>query len=129
RESGLPSLYGMRGGPQPIPLVEDVGVPVEVLPEYIRRVQEILREHEITASFLVHAGVGQVDTRPFIDLSKADETSKLSMLAEKIHNLAIVLGGTVSTQHGVGLARLPWVARQLGSLYPLHRQVKALFDP
>jgi len=129
RESALPSLYGIRGGPQPIPLIEDVGVPIEVLPEYIRRVQEVLREHEITASFLVHAGVGQVHTRPFVDLSKPDETSKLSMLAEKIHNLAIVLGGTVSTQHGVGLARLPWVARQLGSLYPLHRQVKALFDP
>jgi FAD/FMN-containing dehydrogenase/Fe-S oxidoreductase len=129
RESALPSLYGTRGGQQPIPLIEDVGVPVELLPDYIRRVQEILREHEVTASFLIHAGVGQVHARPFIDLSKPDETSKLSLLAERVHNLVIELGGTVSGQHGVGLARLPWVARQLGSLYPLHRQVKALFDP
>ncbi|MFO0863602.1 MAG: FAD-linked oxidase C-terminal domain-containing protein [Gemmataceae bacterium] len=129
RESALPSLYGTRGGQQPIPLIEDVGVPVEVLPDYIRRVQEILREHEVTASFLVHASVGQIHARPFIDLSKPDETSKLSLLAERVHNLVIDLGGTVSGQHGVGLARLPWVARQLGSLYPLHRQVKALFDP
>lgn len=128
-ESALPSLYGTRGGRQPIPLIEDVGAPTEVLPDYIRRAQEILREHEITASFLIHAGVGQVHIRPFIDLGKPEETSKLSLLAERIHNLAIELGGTISAQHGVGLARLPWVARQLGSLYPLNRQVKALFDP
>jgi Fe-S oxidoreductase len=39
------------------------------------------------------------------------------------------LGGTVSTQHGTGLARTPWVARQFGGRYPLLRQIKAIFDP
>ena len=43
--------------------------------------------------------------------------------------LAIDLGGTVSTQHGTGLARTPWVARQYGPLYAVFRQVKAIFDP
>ena len=36
--------------------IEDVGVPVEALPEYLARVQEIFRESEVTGSFLVHAG-------------------------------------------------------------------------
>jgi FAD/FMN-containing dehydrogenase/Fe-S oxidoreductase len=129
REVALPSLYGLKGGPQPVPFVEDVGVPVEALPEYLRRVQEIMREHETTASYLAHAATGQVHTRPFLDLHRPEDIAKISLIAEKVHALALELGGTVSTQHGTGLARTPWVSRQVGPLYPVLRQVKAIFDP
>jgi FAD/FMN-containing dehydrogenase/Fe-S oxidoreductase len=129
REVALPTLYGLRTGPRPVAFVEDVGVPAEELAHYLRRVQEILKEHETTASFLVHAGTGQVHTRPFLDLQKPEDVSRLSVLAEKIHGLALELGGTVSTQHGTGLARTPWVARQYGPLYGVFRQLKAIFDP
>lgn len=129
REIALPSLYGMRSGAQPIAYVEDVGVPVENLHEYMRRVQDILQEHETTASFLVHAGAGQVHTRPFLDMQKPTDVSRLWSIAEKVHTLALELGGTISSQHGAGLARTPWVARQYGPLYSVFRQVKAIFDP
>lgn len=129
RETVLPSLYGIKVGAQPVPFIEDVGVPVEALPEYLTRVQEIFRESEVTGSFLVHAGAGQVHARPFLDLQRQEDIAKLSLLAEKVHTLALALGGTVSSQHGTGLARTPWVARQFGPLYPLLRQVKAIFDP
>jgi FAD/FMN-containing dehydrogenase/Fe-S oxidoreductase len=129
REVSLPSLYGLRHGPQPIPFVEDVGVPPEELPVYLHRVQEVLQRRETTASFVIHAGAGQVHTRPFLDLQKPEEVDKLWALAEEIHGLALELGGTVSTQHGTGLARTPWVARQFSRLYPVFRELKAIFDP
>lgn len=129
REIALPSLYGLKGGAQPVPFVEDVAVPIEDMGRYLRGVQDILQEHETTASFLVHAGSGQVHTRPFLDLQRPDDVSRLLAIAEKVHSLAIDMGGTVSTQHGTGLARTPWVARQYGPLYAVFRQVKAIFDP
>jgi FAD/FMN-containing dehydrogenase/Fe-S oxidoreductase len=129
RETVLPSLYGLRGGPQPVAFVEDVGVPPEQLGLYLHRVQDILQRQETTASFLVHAGTGQVHTRPFLDLQLPEHVAKLWALAEEIHGLALALGGTVSTQHGTGLARTPWVARQYGPLYPVFRELKAIFDP
>jgi FAD/FMN-containing dehydrogenase/Fe-S oxidoreductase len=129
RDSALPSLYGVKAGAQPVPFIEDVGVPVDALPEYLRRLQETLQENDVTASFLVHAGTGQVHARPFLNLGSPDDIAKLSPLAERVHELALELGGTVSTQHGTGLARTPWVARQFGALYPILRQVKAIFDP
>jgi Fe-S oxidoreductase len=70
-----------------------------------------------------------VHTRPFLDLRQPDQVARLTAIAAKVHELAIGLGGTVSTQHGTGLARTQWVARQAGKLYPLMRQVKAIFDP
>jgi FAD/FMN-containing dehydrogenase/Fe-S oxidoreductase len=129
REAALPSLYGLKSGPEPVAFVEDVGVPPEELVRYLHRVQDILQENETTASFLVHAGTGQVHTRPFLDLANSADVAKLSTLSERIHNLALELGGTVSTQHGTGLVRSPWVARQYPELYPVFCQLKAIFDP
>ena len=129
RETVLPGLYGLRGGPQPVAFVEDVGVPPADLQVYLHRVQEILKRYETTASFLVHAGTGQIHTRPFLDLQRPDDISKLLAIGEEIHELALKLGGTVSTQHGTGLARTPWVERQYGPLYAVFRELKAIFDP
>jgi len=129
RESALPSLYGLRGGAQPVAYVEDVGVPVESLPVYLHRVQEILQRHETTASFLIHALTGQVHTRPFLNLSRPDDVARLRAIADEVYALTFDLGGTISAQHGTGIARTPWVARQYGPLYPIFRELKAIFDP
>jgi FAD/FMN-containing dehydrogenase/Fe-S oxidoreductase len=129
RETVLPSLYGLKGRAHPIACIEDVGVPVEELGTYLHRVQEVLQKYETTASFLIHAGSGQVHTRPFLDLQLPNDVAKLWALADEVHNLALDLGGTVSTQHGTGLARTPWVGRQYGRLYPVLRELKSIFDP
>ncbi len=129
RDLALPSLYGPRGGAQPLPFVEDVGLMPEMVGTYLYRVQEILQRHETTASFMVHAVTGQVHTRPFLDLRKSLDRSRIWMLAGEIHALALELGGTVTSQHGTGLARTPWVERQAGPLYPIFCEIKAIFDP
>jgi FAD/FMN-containing dehydrogenase/Fe-S oxidoreductase len=129
RESALPSLYGLRGGRQPVAFIEDVAVPVEELSGFLHRVQDILQRQETTASFLVHAATGQVHTRPFLDLQRPEDVAKMWAIAEEVHALALDLGGTVSSQHGTGLARTPWVGRQYGQLYPVFRELKAIFDP
>jgi FAD/FMN-containing dehydrogenase/Fe-S oxidoreductase len=129
REAALPSLYGLKGKARAVALIEDVGVPLEELPLFLRRVQEILQQLDTTASFMIHAGAGQVHTRPFLDLERKEDVVKLKELAEQVHGLALELGGTVSTQHGTGLARTPWVARQYGPLYTVMREIKRIFDP
>jgi FAD/FMN-containing dehydrogenase/Fe-S oxidoreductase len=128
REAALPSLYGLRGGAQPTPFIEDVGVPPERLAECLHGMQQILRRQETTASFLIHAATGQIHARPFLDLQEPRDAAKLGPLADGIHGLVLDLGGTVSSQHGTGLARTPWVARQYGPLFPIFRELKAIFD-
>jgi FAD/FMN-containing dehydrogenase/Fe-S oxidoreductase len=129
REAALPSLYGLRGGSQPVAYVEDVGVPPESLPAYLHRVQEIMQRHETTASFLVHALTGQVHTRPFLDLGRPEDVTRLRAIADEVYALVLGLGGTISAQHATGIARTPWVAKQYGPLYPIFRELKAIFDP
>jgi FAD/FMN-containing dehydrogenase/Fe-S oxidoreductase len=129
RNAALPSLYGLRGAAQPLAFVEDVGVPPEALPAYLHRVQEVLQRHETTASFLVHAGTGQVHMRPFLGPRDPALGGKAWALADDVYAVALDLGGTISAQHGTGLARTPWVGRQYGRLVPVLRELKAIFDP
>jgi FAD/FMN-containing dehydrogenase/Fe-S oxidoreductase len=129
RDTAVSGLYGLRGGTQPVPFVEDVGVPPELLGPYLLRVQEVLRRHEMTASYLVHAAAGQVHMLPFLDPGRPEDATRLWALAEEVYDIVFELGGTISTQHGTGLARTPWVGRQYGRLAPVLRELKAVFDP
>lgn len=128
RAAAVSGLYS-ASGPRPLALVEDVGVPADVVPEFLGRVQEILRRFEVSASFLIHALTGQVHTRPLLNPNEPADRSKMWPLAEAVHALALELGGTVSSQHGTGLLRTPWVERQYGPLFPVFRELKRVFDP
>ena len=129
REAAVNGLYALGPGPRPLAAIEDVAVPAEELPRFVAEVQKILRRAEFAGSFLVHVLTGQVHTRPFVDLADPADRAKLWAVAEEVHGLALTVGGTVSTQHGTGLARTPWVAKQYGPLMPVFRELKQIFDP
>lgn len=129
RDAAVGGLYGIGRGARPAAFVEDVGVPVESVPEFLAATQDILKRFELSASFLVHALTGQVHTRPLVDLAAPADRAKLWPVAEAVHARALALGGTVSTQHGTGIARTPWVEKQYGPLLPVFRELKRVFDP
>ena len=129
REAALSSLAALRGTERPTAVVEDVAVPVEALPEYLRRVRDVLQRREVVATYLISAATGQVDMRPFLDLRRREDGAKLWALADEVYDVVLELGGTISSRFGTGLARSPWVSRQYGRLYPVFRELKAVFDP
>jgi FAD/FMN-containing dehydrogenase/Fe-S oxidoreductase len=129
REAAVSGLYGLGPGPRPVAFVEDVGVPPDALPDFLTQAQTALRRFDLTGSFLAHPLAGQVHTRPLLDPDDPADRSKLWPVAEAVHALALSLGGTVSTQHGTGIARTPWVERQYGPIMPVFRELKRIFDP
>ncbi len=129
REAALPSLSALRGSAQPLAFVEDVGVPPELLPGYLHRVQEVLQRHELTAAYLIQAATGHVHMRPFVEWSGPEDAARLWALADEVYRIVLDLGGTISARHGVGLARTPWVGKQTGPLFSVFRELKSIFDP
>ncbi len=129
REAALSSLAALRGSERPTVVLEDVAVSPDRLPEYLRRVRDVLQRREIVATYLISAAAGQVDMRPFLDLRRREDGAKLWALADEVYDIVLQMGGTISSRHGTGLARSPWVSRQYGQLYPVFRELKAVFDP
>ncbi len=129
RRRVLPALLRKAPPKRPVPLVEDVAVPVETLADYLHKIQNIFKKFHVSSTIYAHAGAGRVHARPFLDLSDPADRAKLAPLAEAVHEAAASLGGTISGEHGCGLTR-SWLLRTHKSdLYPLYRGVKDAFDP
>jgi glycolate oxidase len=108
---------------------EDVGVPLRQIPELIRRVEDISQEFKIPAMKYGHIGDGNLHVALFIDVMDPEQWERLREAVDQIHRTAIELGGTVSSEHGIGLARAQYMEEQLGAALEVMRVVKKALDP
>jgi FAD/FMN-containing dehydrogenase/Fe-S oxidoreductase len=125
----VPLLNQLRGETRPIPLVEDIAVPPPALREFLLKAQKVFQKHWITASLYAHAASGQVHFRPFLTAPSSDAAGKIESLARELYEVALGCGGTISGEHGNGLARTAFIRSQYGPLYRVFQQVKEIFDP
>jgi len=125
----VPTLYRLKGQRRALPFVEDIAVPPKELPNFIATMQNVLKEHEVTASLFAHAGHGQLHLRPFLDLANLDHVHQLHQLAKDLYQEVMAVGGTISGEHGTGLSRTWFMQQQHGALQDVFRQVKYMFDP
>jgi FAD/FMN-containing dehydrogenase/Fe-S oxidoreductase len=123
-------LMSVLGDKKPIAFVEDPAVPVENLPEFLRRFQKLLAGYDTVGGYYGHASVGCVHIRPLINLKQSSEIEKMRRISEEVCSLVIEFGGSMSGEHGDGLARSHHNERLFGlALYQAFRRVKAAFDP
>jgi glycolate oxidase len=108
---------------------EDVGVPIKEIPALIRRVQQITDELDIPAMKYGHIGDGNLHVALFIDVMSEDQWERLRKAADRIHRAALELGGTVSSEHGIGLARAEYMPEQAGAALSVMRSIKKALDP
>ncbi len=125
----VPTLHRMQGSSRPTPCIEDIAVPVAALPVFLRHVQDTLKHLQVTASVFGHAAQGQLHIRPFLDMRSDDDIRTMESLAAEMYEKVWLLNGTISGEHGDGLSRTPFLARQYGPLVNVFRELKQIFDP
>ena len=104
-------------------------MPLEGLPVFLRHLQDTLKRLQVTASVFGHAAQGQLHIRPFLDLANPDDVRTMESLAAELYEKVWLLRGTISGEHGDGLSRTPFLARQYGPLVNVFRELKQIFDP
>lgn len=130
RKAGLGLAMSARLPVQCLAFIEDAAVPVEHLPDYIERLEGVLREHDTDAVMYAHASAGCLHVRPFLDTREVVERDKMEAIALASSELVKDYGGIVSSEHGDGLAR-SWLAPGFygEELYGAYVTVKDAFDP
>jgi glycolate oxidase len=108
---------------------EDVGVPIKKIPELLNRAQEISEKFNLPSMKYGHIGDGNLHLAFFIDVLNKDEWNRLNQAVDLIHRTAIELGGTVSSEHGIGAARAEYMEAQWGSALKVMRTIKKALDP
>ena len=111
-------------------LLEDVGVPVPLLPELLAGVSGIGRRHAIDIPVVAHAGDGNTHPNILYDPRDPAGRGRAQLAFAEIMQLAIALGGTISGEHGVGRTKRSALPDQLGpDVMALTRTIKRALDP
>ncbi|MGA5816913.1 FAD-binding oxidoreductase [Kitasatospora sp. NPDC094028] len=111
-------------------MIDDVAVPRSRLAEMLNGVAAIAERHALTIGVVSHAGDGNTHPIVIFDASDEDQTVRAQRSFDEIMALGLELGGTITGEHGVGLLKREWLARELGPVaLDLQRQLKAVFDP
>ena len=129
RSISLPLLLRMKGPARAIPIIEDIAIPPDALAAFLPRLQNILRQHDVNWTFYAHAGHGQLHPRPLLDLGDPRDVAKLEPLATEVYEAVFDVGGSISGEHGCGLARTQFLRKQYGELARVFDEIKYAFDP
>jgi len=111
-------------------LNEDVVVPRGSLEALFRLGASLQKRHGIRVACFGHAGDGNIHVNLMLDESVPAQRAASDRALDELFRGIVALGGSITGEHGVGLAKQPW----WGLAVPpeadaLHRRVKASLDP
>jgi glycolate oxidase len=110
--------------------MDDVGVPRSRVPEMIDRIVEIAARHDVPVGIFGHAGDGNLHPTYVLDRDDPQAASKIDGTRDEIYRAALELGGTVTGEHGTGLAKKRWLELQRGARgVEVMRSIKRALDP
>ncbi len=111
----------------PRKLSEDVAVPRSRIPEMVRRCRDVGRAHGLLVATYGHAGDGNLHCNILYDESQREAADAA---VGDILRTAVDLGGTITGEHGVGIAKKDYLAYEQGeALVAFERRIKAAVDP
>lgn len=133
-------LFAARGGLVPamsrlqphhrlVPLVEDFGVPISRIPETIAEIQKTGEKYGFPVATFGHIGDGNLHATFIMNPTLPEHWEKVKNIALEFIDMTLRLGGTVSAEHGVGMAKAPYIGRQLGESLNVMSQIKKALDP
>ncbi len=130
RKIGMGLVMSRPGPVRATAFLEDISVPADRLGEFVREMECILQEHKTHADFYGHASAGCLHMRPMMNLKTASGVAQMRSVAAETVELLKRLGGTVSGEHGDGIARGEWLEKLYGQeIIRAFRKLKEAADP
>jgi glycolate oxidase len=129
RKSIMAALSALMPGHASVSLADDMGVPISNVPEAVRAFQEIADNNRVVVATYGHAGDGNLHTKILINPSNADDWERAVKATDEIFDVCIDLGGTVTGEHGVGIAKAPKFMRERESELSSIIAIKKAMDP
>ena len=118
------SIYGSKK------INEDVTVPRSKLPITLKKFQEIAKKYKINIPCFGHSGDGNIHTNVMVDGSNPEQVEIGYKAIEEIFKVTIEMGGTLSGEHGIGIAKAPYMKLAFTDAeMELFKKIKNAFDP
>jgi glycolate oxidase len=126
RKAISPALF--QYGPDKIN--EDIVVPRSKIPNMVRKISALKEETGLTIVSFGHAGDGNIHFNIMLDKKNREELKRAEAAIDTLFEYTLELGGTISGEHGVGITKSAYIAKEIGPLeLNLMKKIKKVFDP
>jgi glycolate oxidase len=131
RKSALNNAMKLTvGSRKPIGLIEDTVVNPNILYDYTRFLLQKYNDNKLDYVIYGHARNGNLHTRPMVNIESQSELELFDIVANEVFTKVISYGGTITGEHGDGIARIKYVEFMYGlQIVSIFEQIKKLFDP
>lgn len=114
----------------PTTILEDATVPRSELARMVARIQEIADKYRLKVGTFGHMGDGNLHPTFLTNERDHEEMHRVEEAMKEIFDFALELGGTITGEHGVGLAKKPFLPQAVGDLnLDVMKRVRKAFDP
>lgn len=126
RRNALPALARAR----PTTVLEDATVPRSQVPAMIKAINDIAEKYKLHIGTFGHAGDGNLHPTILTDRRDKAEFAQVEQAIDEIFDVALKLDGTLSGEHGIGIAKAKWLEKETSKATILYsRQLKKAVDP
>ena len=125
RRAALPALEVLG-----TTMIDDVCVPRSRLAEFLVAVEKVSEQTGILVAVVGHAGDGNMHPNVVFDQDDPDQAARAQRAFDEIMAVGLELGGTITGEHGVGVLKMEWLAKEIGPVaVEVHRAIKRALDP
>ena len=111
-------------------VAEDATVPISKIPAMVRRIKDIGEKYGMTIYLLAHAGDGNMHPLLTYDPGNKEEVERMENASREIFESSIALGGTLTGEHGIGLAKKQFLPLEISPAeVQIWKNIKSSFDP
>jgi glycolate dehydrogenase FAD-linked subunit len=110
--------------------MDDVGVPRDRVADLLDAIAQISAEAGLPVGVFGHAGDGNLHPTFVVDRDDPGAEERINAARARIYEAALALGGTITGEHGTGVAKRAYLEAQVGpDALRVMRAIKAALDP
>ncbi|SHN49167.1 FAD-binding oxidoreductase [Desulfovibrio litoralis] len=126
RRNALPALARAK----PTTVLEDATVPRSKIPAAIRAFNEIAKKYDLAIGTFGHAGDGNLHPTILCDRRNKEEFERVEKAVDEIFDIALKLQGTLSGEHGIGIAKAKWMEKETNrATIEFSKRLRKALDP
>lgn len=126
RRNALPALARAK----PTTVLEDATVPRSKIPAMVAAVNEIARKYRLEIGTFGHAGDGNLHPTILCDRRDKEEFHRVEAAVDEIFDVALKLQGTLSGEHGIGMAKAKWMEKETNrATIEFSKNLRRALDP
>jgi len=111
-------------------VLEDVTVPMTNIAELLKGIEAISKRYDLQIATFGHAGDGNLHPQILYDGYDPEQVRRMEEASADLFKLAIDLDGTLTGEHGIGLAKAPYMTLEHDQVaMDVMRHIKKMFDP